>query len=82
VRELKRDQRDLERREFQLMQMLRQQIQKGDLPKSKMIAKQIAHYRNVADVNFDRSLYLQSEVQLRKSTHRINQAHVEFLKGF
>lgn len=80
TRELKRDQRELERREKQLMTEMRYQIKRGDVPKSKMISKYIAYYQNVSNENYARSIYLQSEVQLRKSQHRINQAHVEFLK--
>ena len=81
VRELKRDQKDLQKRENILMVELRNQITRGDMPKVKMVANQLAHFKDISDRNFARSLYLQSEAQIRKSNNSINQAHAEFLKG-
>ena len=53
----------------------------GDLPKAKMIAQQIALYRNVSDKNFSRSVMIGTQAQLMCSQHRIHQAQIESLKG-
>ncbi|KAJ3319752.1 hypothetical protein HDV06_005953 [Boothiomyces sp. JEL0866] len=81
VRELKRDRTELERKEKQLMQNLRHQLKVGDLPKAQMIAKQLQCFRNISDKNFERSIYIQTQSQIRFSNHKINQATIESIKG-
>ncbi|KAJ3269861.1 hypothetical protein HDV01_000867 [Terramyces sp. JEL0728] len=81
VRELKRDRTELERKEKQLMQNLRHQLKTGDLPKAQMIAKQLQCFRNISDKNFERSIYIQTQAQIRFSNHMINQATIESIKG-
>ncbi|KAJ3256779.1 hypothetical protein HK103_005153 [Boothiomyces macroporosus] len=81
VRELKRDRTELERKEKQLMLNLRHQLKVGDLPKAQMIAKQLQCFRNISDKNFERSIYIQTQAQIRFSNHKINQATIESLKG-
>lgn len=54
---------------------------KGDLPKAKMIAQQIALYRSVSDKNFSRSVMIGSQAQLMFSNNRIHQAQIETIKG-
>ena len=54
---------------------------KGDLPKAKMIAQQIALYRSVSDKNFSRSVMIDSQAQLMFSNNRIHQAQIETIKG-
>jgi hypothetical protein len=63
------------------MKQLKHQVSQGDIPKVKMVAKQMAHFRNISDRNFARSLFIQSEAVIRKSNHTLNQAHMGFLKG-
>lgn len=62
------------------MAELRSRIKSGDIPKAKMLANQMAHYRNISDKNFARAIYIQTETQIRNSNHKINQAQVEFVK--
>lgn len=45
------------------MGQLRTLIKKGDLPKAKILASQIAQFRNISDRNFARSAYIQTETQ-------------------
>ena len=54
---------------------------KGDLPKAKMIANQIALYRNISDKNFERSVMIDLQSQLMFSNHKIYQAQTESIKG-
>ncbi|KAJ3345474.1 hypothetical protein HDU91_007340 [Kappamyces sp. JEL0680] len=63
------------------MTQLRQFMKQGDIPKAKMLATQLAHYRNIADKNYARSVFIETETQMRISNHKINQAHISFLKG-
>jgi hypothetical protein len=54
-----------------------------------MLANQLAHFRFISDKNFARSIFIETETQvcsslmckMRISNHKINQAHVSFLKG-
>lgn len=81
TRELQKDRALLERTESQIMSKLKQFLNCGDLPKAKMIAKQLAAYRNISDKNFARSIQIQIETQIRISNLKINQSHVNFLKA-
>jgi predicted transposase YbfD/YdcC len=56
-------------------------LRKGDLIKANMLAKQIALYRNVSDVNFQRSTMIDLQAQLLCSNHIVHRAQIENLKG-
>jgi multidrug resistance efflux pump len=81
ARELDRDQRDISRRQTQLFNELRKQIHNGDAPKAKIVVQHLNRYRDLENRAYERKLWLQTEAQLCKSNNKINQAHVEFLKG-
>eukprot|EP00842_Homolaphlyctis_polyrhiza_P005362 jgi/Hompol1/5827/HPOL_002377-RA len=63
------------------MSQLKAFVKKGDFPKANMLAKQIALYRNLSDKNFERSVSIQTEVQVMLSNQKINRAHAESIKG-
>jgi hypothetical protein len=63
------------------MQQLKHQIDRGDVQKAKIVGRQIAHFRDISDRNFARSIYFQSEGIIRRSNNTLNQAHMSFLKS-
>ncbi|KAI8908998.1 hypothetical protein EDD86DRAFT_275923 [Gorgonomyces haynaldii] len=81
IRELERDRRTMERKERHLMQELRQYYKKGDRPKALILAKQIAHYRNTANKSFERSLFLEGDMLIKKSETKLAKAEMQHLKG-
>ncbi|KAJ3288988.1 hypothetical protein HDU79_004406 [Rhizoclosmatium sp. JEL0117] len=80
-RTLARDRNDLERKERQLMAQIRHFAAKGDLVKARIAARQISHYRQASDRNYESSAMIQTRAQLMVSNHKINQAKIEALKG-
>jgi hypothetical protein len=63
------------------MQQLKHQIDQGDVQKAKIVGRQVAHFRDISNRNYARSLYFQSEGIIRRSNNTLNQAHMSFLKG-
>lgn len=80
-RDLNRDRLDLERKEKKLMSMVKSFAEKGDIPKAKIVARQIAHLRSCADRNFESSTMISTRAQLMASNHKINRAEIEAIKG-
>ena len=46
------------------MQELRHQLKHGDIPKAKIVAKQLQCYRNISDKNYEKSIYIQTQAQV------------------
>ncbi|KAI9360046.1 hypothetical protein DFJ73DRAFT_816471 [Zopfochytrium polystomum] len=80
-RDLTRDRLELERKEKALMTMVKEHAKKGDIPKARIVARQIAHYRSAADRNFESAAMIQTRAQLMASNHKINRAEIEAIKG-
>ena len=53
------------------MAQLRAFIKAGDIPKAKMVAQQLAQYRNISDKNYARSIYIQTETQVDLKTFNL-----------
>ena len=62
------------------MGLIRQLGKKGEMYKVRVVASQVAHYRQLSDKNFERDAMIGTRAQLMKSNHKINKAEVEAIK--
>ncbi|TPX32865.1 hypothetical protein SmJEL517_g04054 [Synchytrium microbalum] len=79
-RDLGRDRNDVERTERALLGQIRMLVQRGEIPRARIIASQVAHYRMLADRNFGAAAMIQTRAQVAASNHKINRAEIDALK--
>lgn len=79
-KELKRDRRDLAKRERELLLQLRNLEKSGEHYKARLVAKQIASYRAISDRNFEADTLITTRAQAMYSDHVVNRGEVEALK--
>lgn len=56
--------------------------QKGDTNGARLVATQIARYRQLQDRNLESSIRIGTKTQAMVSDHKVNQAEVETIKGY
>lgn len=79
-KDLKKDRRDLEKKERELMAQLRNLEKNGEHYKARLVAKQIASYRAISDRNFEADTLITTRAQTMLSDHIVNRSEVEAIK--
>jgi tRNA splicing ligase len=80
-KDFKKDRRDLEKRERELLLQLRNLERNGEHYKARLVAKQIASYRAIGDRNFEAETLITTRAQTMYSDHVVNRGEVEAIKG-
>ncbi|KAJ3221569.1 hypothetical protein HK099_003384 [Clydaea vesicula] len=80
-KELRKDRKDLEKKERELMTKIRNLERRGEHYKARVVAGQIAQYRAIGDRNFEAETLIQTRAQVMVSDHKVNRAEVEAIKG-